>query len=92
MRPRKSSLITKLVLLAILLYAVATVAALQPKLEQLKQQRSTLRDEIAELEDANAQLQEDSRALGTDDSVRKLARERLNLLEDGDRIFIDSSK
>lgn len=92
MRPRKSSLITKLVLLAILLYAVATVAALQPKLEQLKQQRSTLRDEIAELEDANAQLQEDSSALGTDDSVRKLARERLNLLEDGDRIFIDSSK
>ena len=92
MRPHKSSLITKLVLLAILLYAVATVAALQPELEQLKQRRSALRDEIAELEDVNAQLQEDSRALGTDDSVRKLARERLNLLEDGDRIFIDSSK
>ena len=92
MRLRKSSLITKLILLAVLLYAVATVAALQPRLEALKQQRAALRDEITELEDANAQLQEDYDALGTDDSVRKRARERLNLLEDGDSIFIASSK
>lgn len=92
MRLRKSSLITKLIQLAVLLYAVATVAALQPRLEALKQQCAALRDEITELEDANAQLQEDYDALGTDDSVRKLARERLNLLEDGDSIFIDSSK
>lgn len=87
---RRFSLITKLVLLAVMAYAVVTIVSLQPKINTLRAENEALSDEILALEQDNAALQEDIEALGSDDSVMKIARERLNYVLDGEIIYINS--
>ena len=90
MRLRKSSLITKLVILALMVYAVATIMTLQPQINALNAEREKLSAEVADVEQENLELQEDIAAMDTDEAVIEIARERLNLMEDGEMVFIDS--
>ncbi len=90
MRLRKSSLITKLVILALMVYAVATIMTLQPQINALNAEREKLSAEVADVEQENLELQEDIAAMDTDEAVIEIARERLNLVEDGEMVFIDS--
>lgn len=92
MRLCRSSLITKLVILAVMLYAIVTIVTLQPKINALKSEKEALSEEVSALQQSNLALQEDIDQLGTDDSVIKIARERLNLVSDGEIIYINSSK
>ncbi len=89
---RKSSLITKLIILAVVIYAVVTIVALQPKIDTLKSESNSLNDEVLALQEANRSLQNDIEAMDTDEGIMKIARERLNLVADGEWIFIDKSK
>ena len=77
MRLRKSSLITKLLILGLMVYAFATIMILQPQISALAKERDRLSDEVADAQQANLELEE-------------IARERLNLVEDGEMVFIDS--
>ena len=90
MRLRKSSLITKLVILAAMVYAVATIMTLQPQINALNAEREKLSAEVADVEQENLELQEDIAAMDTDEAVIEIARERLNLEEDCEMVFIDS--
>lgn len=90
MRLRKSSLITKLVILALMVYAVAMIMTLQPQINALNAEREKLSAEVADVEQENLELQEDIAAMDTDEAVIEIARERLNLVEDGEMVFIDS--
>lgn len=90
MRLRKSSLITKLVILAAMVYAVAMIMTLQPQINALNAEREKLSAEVADVEQENLELQEDIAAMDTDEAVIEIARERLNLVEDGEMVFIDS--
>ena len=92
MRLCKSSLITKLVILTVMIYAIVTIVTLQPKINALKSEEEALSEEVSALQQSNLELQEDIDQLGTDASVIKIARERLNLVNDGETIYIDSSK
>ena len=85
MRLRKSSLITKLLILAVMIYAIVTVVTLQPQISDSRQQ-------AASAQQANLALEQDIANVGTDEAVMRIARERLNLVEDGEMIFIDSDK
>ena len=85
MRLRKSSLITKLLILAVMIYAIVTVVT-------LRQQAAALQADVASAQQANLALEQDIANVGTDEAVMKIARERLNLVEDGEMIFIDSDK
>ena len=86
MRLRKSSLITKLLILAVMIYAIVTVVTLQPQISDSRQA------DVASAQQANLALEQDIANVGTDEAVMKIARERLNLVEDGEMIFIDSDK
>lgn len=92
MRLRKSSLITKLIILAVMIYAVVTVVTLQPQINALKAERASLEAQVAAAEQTNLELQENIDALGSDEAVIDIARERLNLVADGEIVFIDSGK
>ena len=92
MRLCRSSLITKLVILAVMIYAIVTIVTLQPKINALKSEEEALSEEVSTLQQSNLELQEDIDQLGTDASGIKIARERLNLVNDGETIYIDSSK
>lgn len=87
---RKFSLITKLILLAVMAYAIVTIVSLQPKIDAQRAENKTLSDEISALEQDNAALQEDIEALGSDESVMEIARAQLNYVLDGEIIYINS--
>ena len=90
MRLLRTSVVTKLIIVAVIVYAAVTVVSLQPKIEALVQERN----ELAAQADAaaNDALRQDIDALGSDESVRQIARERLHLVEDGELIYVDSTK
>lgn len=87
---RKFSLITKLILLAVMAYAIVTIVSLQPKIDAQRAENKALSDEISALEQDNAALQEDIEALGSDESVMEIARAQLNYVLDGEIIYINS--
>ena len=87
---RKFSLITKLILLAVMAYAIVTIVSLQPKIDAQRADNKALSDEISALEQDNAALQEDIEALGSDESVMEIARAQLNYVLDGEIIYINS--
>lgn len=90
MRLRKSSLITKLLILVLMIYAAATIMTLQPQISELNAKKDALLAQVADAQQANLELQEDIAAMDTDEAVIEIARERLNLVEDGEMVFIDS--
>ena len=64
----------------------------QPQISDSRQQAAALQADVASAQQANLALEQDIANVGTDEAVMKIARERLNLVEDGEMIFIDSDK
>ena len=92
MRLRKSSLITKLILLTLMVFAIVTIVRIRPQITEAQQQRDALAEQVQAAQQKNRELQQDIDQLGTDEAVRKIARGRLNLVGDGEIVFIDSGK
>lgn len=92
MRLCKSSLTTKLVILGIMIFAIVTIVAMQPRINALKEESRCLDAQIRELQQTNLELEADLAAVGSDDWVRQVARDRLNMVEDDEVVFIDSRK
>lgn len=92
MRLRKSSLLTKLLLLALLLYGTFTLVSLQRQIDSANAEIARYESEKVSALSANLQLQSDIDALGTDDAVRKLAEERLGMIAEGVVLFITQNK
>ena len=79
-------------MLAVVMYAAVTIVALQPKIDTLKSESDTLNQEVLALQESNQSLQHDIDTMNTEEGIMKIARERLNLVTDGEWIFIDKSK
>ena len=90
--PAKIITHAKLLILAIAVAAIVTVVTLQPQISDSRQQAAALQADVASAQQANLALEQDIANVGTDEAVMKIARERLNLVEDGEMIFIDSDK
>ncbi len=92
MRLRKSSFLTKLLILALLLYGTFTLVSLQRQIDDTNAEITQYESEKVSALSANLQLQSDIDALGTDDAVRKLAEERLGMVAEGVVLFITQNK
>jgi len=88
----KSSLIIKLLILAVMIFAIVTIVAMHPKMEKLEAEKAALQKEVNEMQQDNLALADRIDALGTDDSTRQIAREQLNMVEDGQIVYVDTSK
>lgn len=89
MRFCKSTLATKLILLTLLLAGIAAIASLQPKISAYRRSCDELSQQIGRLEVENEAIRDDIRALGSDASVVKAARERLNFVFDDEVIYLN---
>ncbi len=89
---RRSSLLTKVVVLLILVCATVTLVSQRAQIRASQSQYQQLSGQAAELQQKNQELQQDIGSLGTDDSVRKIAREALGLVENGEIIFSDTGE
>ena len=89
MRFKRSSLVTKLLLLALVIYAAVTLVSLQEQVEQSRAQEKILEDSIASEQQENRRLEEAINALGTDIGVEQVARDKLGWVSDGEIVFYD---
>ncbi len=89
MKKRKSSRITKYILLVLVVFAVLTVALVQPSIAEHKQQTAAVQEEILRLEQENLALEAQIAELGTDEAVRKIAAQRLNWVSDNEIVYRD---
>lgn len=86
---RRSSFLTKLLVLMVVVSSVVILVSQRSQIRENEAKTRALEDQAAQLVEENQNLREDIEGLGTDDSIKKIAREKLGLVESGEVIFSD---
>ena len=85
----KSSLLVKLVILILVVYATVTVVSLRKQITEKNEQEAILNSSIAATQQENNRIQDSIDALGTDAGVEAVARDKLGMVDEGDIVFYD---
>ena len=89
---KKSSLLVKLVILIVLVYATVTLVSLQNQVTQKKEESAALSEQVAQLQQDNNVLQESIDNLQTSAGIEAIARNKLGLVKDGEIVFYDNGE
>jgi cell division protein FtsB len=92
MKRRKSSRLTKYLLLAVIVYAVVTIMALQNDLLDSRRDQAALAAQAELIAQENEEWAARIAALGTDEEVMRLARERLHWVACGETVYENGAK
>lgn len=90
MKFKKTSLVTKLLLLVVAVYAIFNLVKLQDGVVQAKSRIKTLEEQVLYAEQEYALVEQELAELGTDKSIMKIARTRLGMVESGEIVFHDA--
>ena len=85
----KSSLLVKLVILILVVYATVTLVSLRKQITEKNEQEAILNSSIAATQQENNRIQDSIDALGTDAGVEAVARDKLGRVDEGDIVFYD---
>lgn len=85
----KSSLLVKLVILILVVYATVTLVSLRKQITEKNEQEAILNSSIAATQQKNNRIQDSIDALGTDAGVEAVARDKLGMVDEGDIVFYD---
>ena len=88
-RTKKAGLLTKVVVLALLIYMATALLNLQGQIQEAQAQRDTLSQQVAEQTQINAELAEDVANPDDPDRIADIARDKLGLVGNGEIIFSD---
>ena len=91
MKTRKASIITKLVALVVIGYAVVTLASLSAKIEAAEEAKEALARQVAEKREENAALEYSILHSEDLETIKDVARDKLGLVMPGEIIFYDVS-
>ena len=89
MRFKRSSLLTKILILVLVVYATATLVSLQSQVTEKEAEAQALQSDIAAAKQENLRLEQAIDALDTDEGVSDVAREKLGWVADGEIVFYD---
>ena len=89
MRFKRSSLVTKILILVLVVYATVTLVSLQSQVTEKEAEALALQSDIAAAKQENLRLQQAIDALDTDEGVENVAREKLGWVADGEIVFYD---
>ena len=87
-RTKKAGLLTKLVVLALLIYLPIVLLYLQGRIRQTQAERDSLSRQVAEQTQTNADLAEDIANPDDPDRIADIARDKLGLVVPGEKVFI----
>ncbi len=76
-----------IVLISLLLYSLYTLSSARLTLAQLKQEEAVMRVEYARLLEQNSALNDELSRCGSDETMERLAREKLGLVYPGEIVF-----
>ena len=86
---RRSSLLTKVVVLLVVVSATVILVSQRSQIRCNQAQYQELAGEAAGLQQENQNLRSDIEGLDSDESVKKIARDKLGLVGNGEIIFSD---
>lgn len=84
---RDRDVILRIVILALLLYSLASFASVRSDLRRTEQLAQSLEAELNELQCENRELEEMLSGPRSDEEMRMLARQRLGMVMPGEKVF-----
>ncbi|WP_297719793.1 cell division protein FtsL [Intestinimonas sp.] len=87
-KTKKAGLLTKLVILALLIYLATSLLDLQSRIRQTQAERDTLSRQVAEQAQVNADLAEDVANPDDPDRIADIARDKLGLVVPGEKVIV----
>ena len=90
MKFKKTSAITKLVIAALIIYAIVSIVSVKSKTADALKETATLQKQVTQLAEANAELQYGIDHSDDDKTIEDIAREKLGLVKPGEIIFYDA--
>lgn len=88
LRTKKAGILTKLVILALLVYLSVTLLNLHRQISSAQTQLDALTQQVTEQTQRNAQLSDDVANSGDPDHIAQIARDKLGLVQPGEKVFI----
>ena len=90
-KTKKAGLLTKLVILALLIYLATSLLNLPSRIRAPQAERDTLSRQVAEQTQVNADLAEDVANPDDPDRIADIARDKLGLVVPGEKVIIITS-
>lgn len=90
MKVKKTSVVTKIVIVALIVYAVVSLISVRGKTAEAQQQKTELQQKVTQMAEANAELQYGIDHSTDDQTIEDIAREKLGLVKPGEVIFYDT--
>lgn len=87
----KAGFFTKVLILALLAALGGQLYHLQGQIQEAQAQREALSTQVAERQQENDALQESIDSGGSQEEMKKIAREELDLVEPNEKVFYDIS-
>lgn len=88
MKIKRASFLTKLVVLALLIYMATSLLGLRAQLQTYQEKRDALTGEVARMKQENARLSEAIENKDDPDVLESVARDK-GYVKSGERLFID---
>jgi cell division protein DivIC len=88
---KRASVFTKIVLIALALYAVVSLVTVRSRIAQAEQLRAQLTAQVSDMAQKNAELEYQIEHGTDDEMIEEIAREKLGLVLPGEKIFYDIS-
>lgn len=89
MKLKKSSIFIRIVILALMVYATASIMNTHGKIEQAKANQAMLQEKVDRALQTNAALEYDIAHANDDETIEDIARAKLGLVMPGEKIFFD---
>ena len=86
---KRSKLITKIIVFALVIYAGISLIALRGRIDTARQELDSVRRRVAEMEVANAELEYEIEHYNDPDVIANIARSRLGLVMPGEIVYYD---
>ena len=90
MRLKRTSLPTKLLLLVVAVFALVTLGRLQDRVRTANAEVAALEQQVIYAQQEQLLMEVALRELGTDESIKTIARTRLGMVESGEIVFYDA--
>jgi len=92
MKFKRSSIVTKIVILAIIVYAGISLVSLKVQVSNAREKRDALQGQVDTVLQNNTELQYQIDHSTDSETIEDIARDKLGLVKPGEKIFYDISK
>ena len=92
MSKRKKSKVVLMIFVVVLIYFSYTVIKQQLLLDNKKDQLEAIEKKVADETELNKDLKKLEEDVNSNEYIEKVAREKIGLVKDGERVFVDINK